>query len=91
MAALNWCIFRKLDLLFIAGPKMLALGSHSSANFQPILDCSIPKFKLKYEDSEADRVNTVILNLHEIKHRAFLLRHPVEHLKKVQLYLFVRI
>ena len=31
---------------------MLAFGSHCSANFQPVLDCFIPKFKLKYDDSE---------------------------------------
>ena len=35
-----------------AGPKILAFGSHCLANFQPILDCFIPNFKLKYEDSE---------------------------------------
>ena len=35
--------------------------ANSSANFQPILDRSIPNFKLKYEDSEnmkADPVNS---------------------------------
>ena len=34
----------------------------------------MPNFKMKYEDSEnikADRVNTVVVNLHEIKRRAF--------------------
>ena len=39
-------------------------------NFQPILDCCIPKFKLKYDDLEnikTDRVNIVVFNLHEIK------------------------
>ena len=49
-----------------AGPKILAFGSHCSANFQPILDCLIPNFKLKHEDSEnikADRVRAVIFNL----------------------------
>ena len=37
-------------------------------------------FKLKYEDSEnikADRVNTVVFSLHQIKHGAFFLGHPV--------------
>ena len=53
MAALNQCIFRKnLFVCSSAGPNTLALGSHCSANFQPILDCFIPNFKLKYEDSE---------------------------------------
>ena len=35
---------------------------------------------LKYEDSEnikADRVSTVVFNLHQIKRRAFFLGHPV--------------
>ena len=46
-----------------AGPKILAFGSHCSGNFKPILDCFIPNFKFKYEDSEnikADRVSTVV-------------------------------
>ena len=58
-----------------AGPKILPFGSHCSENFQPILDCFIPNFKLKYEDSEnikADRVSTVVFNLHQIKRRGFL-------------------
>ena len=39
----------------------------------------MPNFKLKYEDSEntkADRVNTVVFNLLEIKRQVFL-EHPV--------------
>ena len=35
----------------------------------------MPNFKLKHEDSEninADRVNAVVFNLHQIKRRAFL-------------------
>ena len=75
MAALNEYIFRKNWAVFSSvGPKILAFGSHSSANFQPTLDCFIPNFKLKYEDSEdikADRVNTVVFNLHQIKCWAF--------------------
>ena len=45
-------------------PEILVFVSHCSANFQPILDCFMPNFKLKYEDSEnikAGRVNTVVL------------------------------
>ena len=52
------------------GSEILDFGSHYSANFQPILDCFIPKFKLKYDNLEnikTDRVNTVVFNLHEIK------------------------
>ena len=63
-----------------AGPKILDFGSHCSANFQPILDCFIPNFKLKYEHSEnikADPVSTVVCNLHQIKRRACFLEHPV--------------
>ena len=46
-------------------------GSHCLANFQPILDCFIPKFKLEYDDLEnikIDCVNTVLFSLHQIKH-----------------------
>ena len=56
------------------GPKILVLGSHSSENFQTILDCLVPNFKLKCENSEnikEDRVDTVIFNLHRIKGRVF--------------------
>ena len=52
----------------------IAFVSHCSASFQPILDCFTPNFKLKYEDSEnikADCVDTIVCNLHQIKHRAF--------------------
>ena len=56
------------------GLEILAFGIHCSANIQPILDCFIPNFKLKYEDSEnmkIDRVNTVVFNLHQLKQRNF--------------------
>ena len=56
------------------GRELLAFVSHCSANFQPILDCFIPIFKLKYENSEnikVDQVDTVAFNLHQIKHQAF--------------------
>ena len=33
-----------------AGPEILGFVSHCLANFQPILDCFIQNFKLKYED-----------------------------------------
>ena len=65
---------KNLVICSSAGPKILAFGSHCSANFQPILDCFIPNFKLKHEDSEnikADRATTVIFNLQQIKHQAF--------------------
>ena len=56
------------------GSEILAFGSHYSANFQPILDCFIPKFKLKYDNLEnikTDRVNIVVFNLHQIKQLKF--------------------
>ena len=79
MATLNQCIFQKnLVVCSSAGSKILHFSSQCSANFKPILDCFIPNFK--YEDSEnikADRVSTVVFNLHQIKRRAFFLGHPV--------------
>ena len=71
MAALTWCIFRKKPgRLSSTGSEILTFGSYCSANFQPILDCFIPKFKLEYDDLEnikADRVNAVVFDLHHIK------------------------
>ena len=63
-----------------AGPKSLAFISHCLANFQPILNCFILSFKLKYEDSQnikADCVSTVVFNSHQIKCRVSFLEHPV--------------
>ena len=79
MAALNRCIFLKIWLSVHQLVLKLAFGSHCSANFQSILDCFIPNFKLKHEDSEnikADRASTVVSNFRQIKRRAFL-GHPV--------------
>ena len=59
---------------------MLTFVSHCSANFQPILDCFIPKVKLEYDDLEnikTDYVNTVVFNLHQIKRLKFFVGHPV--------------
>ena len=53
--------------------EILAFISHCLAKFRPILDCFIPNFKLKYEDSENTKVyhvNTVIFSLHQITRRA---------------------
>ena len=64
----------KLGRLSSTGSEILAFGSHCSANFRPILDCFTPKFKLKYDDLEnikADRVDTVVFNLHQIKQSFF--------------------
>ena len=62
------------------GSKTLAFSSHCSANFQPILDCFIPKFKLEYDNFhniKTDCVNTVVFSLHQIKQSRFFLGHPV--------------
>ena len=59
---------KKSDRLSSAGPEIQAFVSHCSANFQPILNCFIPNFKLKYEESEnikADRVSTVVFNINQ--------------------------
>ena len=63
------------------GSEILIFGSHCSANFQPILDYFIPKFKLEYDDLEnirADRVDAVVFNSHQIKRLRFFLGHPVD-------------
>ena len=66
MAALNRYIFsEKSGRLSSTGSEILDFGSHYSANFQPILDCFIPKFKLKYDNLEnikTDRANTVVFS-----------------------------
>ena len=56
---------KKSGRLSSTGSEILTFGSHCSANFQPILDCVIPKFKLEYDDLEnikADRVNAVVFD-----------------------------
>ena len=71
---------KKLGRLSSTGFEILTLGSHCSANFQPILDCFIPKFKFKYDNLEnikTDCVNAVVFNLHQIKRLNFFLGHPV--------------
>ena len=65
---------KKLGRLLSTGSKILIFGSHCSANFQPILDCSIPKFKLEnydLENTKTDRVNAVVFNLNQIKRLKF--------------------
>ena len=43
---------KKLGCLSSAAIEILAFSSHCSVKFQPILDCFMPYFKLKHEDSE---------------------------------------
>ena len=74
---------KKSGCLSSTGSEILTFGSHCSANFQPILDYFIPKFKLEYDDLEnmkTDSVNTVVFNLHQIKRLKFFLGHPVHKL-----------
>ena len=62
------------------GSEILTFGSHCSTNFQPILDCFIPSFKLEYDDLENIKtasVSTVVFNLHQIKRSKFFLGDPV--------------
>ena len=69
----------KLSRLSSTGSEILTFGSHCLANFQPILDCFVPKFKSEYnnlENIKTDCVNTVVFNLHEIKRLKFFLGHP---------------
>ena len=59
---------KKSGHLSSMGSEILTFGSHCLANFQPILDCFISKFKLEYDDLEnikTDRVNAVIFNLNQ--------------------------
>ena len=72
--------FKKISGRLSKGSEILTFGRHCSANFQPILDCFIPKFKLEYDDLQnikTDRVNAVVFNLHQIKRLKFFLGHPV--------------
>ena len=65
---------KKSGRLSSTGSEILHFGSHCSANFQPILDFFIPKFKLEYDDLEnikTDRVNAFVFNLHQIKRLKF--------------------
>ena len=53
----------KLGRLSSTDSEILDFGSHYSSNFQLILDCFIPKFKLKYDNLDnikTDRINTVV-------------------------------
>ena len=71
--------FEKSGRLSAAGLNILAFGSYSLSNFQPILDCFISNFKLKYEDSEnteTKRVNTVVSTYINIKQRNFFFGAP---------------
>ena len=43
---------KKSGRLSSTDSEILAFGSQCSVNFQLILDCFIPKFKLKYDDLE---------------------------------------
>ena len=80
MTALNLSIFsKKSGRLSSVGSEILTFGSHCSANFQQILHCFIPKFKLEYHDLEnikTDRVNAVVSILRQIKRLKFFWGTP---------------
>ena len=50
MAALISAFLKKSGRLSSEDHEILAFVSQCSASFRPILDCFIPKFKVKYED-----------------------------------------
>ena len=85
---------KNLGRLSSTSSEILTFGSHCSANFQPIFDCFILKFKLEYEDLEnikTDCVNAVVFNLHQIKRLKFFLGHLVFQLfQPLQLSQFLR-
>ena len=77
MAALNWYIFsKKSGRLSSTGSEILTFGSHCLANFQPILDCFIPKFKFEYVNLENIKTDCVNFNLHQIKRLKFFFGTP---------------
>ena len=83
MAISNLYIFRKNGVVC---HQRVPKCYHCSANFQPILDCFTPKFKLKYdylENIKTDHVNTVIFNLLQIKQSKLFWGHPVNSRKFV--------
>ena len=83
MAALNQCIFRKnLVVCSSVGAKSLGFSGPSSANFQLILVCFIPDFKLKYEDSE----NIKFMSNQTC--RGFFWGHPAQ--KGIKLHFYTR-
>ena len=70
---------KKSGRLSSTGSEVLTFGSHYSANFQTILDCFIPKFKLEYDDlgnMKADCVNAVVFDLRQIKRLKFFFGTP---------------
>ena len=65
-------------------PEILALCRHCSAKFQPIFDCFIPNFKLKYPDSENIKTDCVVVfKLHQTEKRLFVA--PCSVTKRVRL------
>ena len=65
---------KNLGRLSSTGSEILTFSIHCSA-FQTILDCFIPKFKLKYDNLEnikTDRVNTVVSTCLKSNSQSFL-------------------
>ena len=58
---------------------LVMIGSQCSANFQPILDCFMSKFKLKYDDVE--NIKQIVLiqsfSTYTKSKSFFVLGHPV--------------
>ena len=62
---------KKSGRLSSTGSEILTSGGHCSSNFQPVLNCFVPKFKLEYDNLEnikTVRVTTVLYKiLYQIK------------------------
>ena len=96
MSSLNYCIFFKTSASqSSADPEILTYASHCSTKLQPILDCFIPKFKLKHKDQEnikTNCVNTVVFNLRQIKRRTSfwdtrqLMQAIITHIGRLSFY-----
>ena len=78
--------FEKSGRPWSTASQLLTFGSHYLANFQPILDCFITKFKLEYDDLEnikTDCVNTVVCNVHQINPLKFLWGTPGRRISQI--------
>ena len=61
---------KKSGRLSSTGSEIVTFCGNCLENFQPILDCFIPNFKLEYDDLEhikTDLVNAVVFILRQIK------------------------
>ena len=84
---------KKSGRLSSAVPEILGFGSYCSAKFQPILDCFVPNSKLKYENLgniKAGCVNTIVVNFHQIKRRAFFFGTPGSMVRPLEIIFIIQ-